>query len=435
MLIRISLFILLFFSPVIAYGANEIYSQPIQNNTLTSTGGFESITGTTTFLALDFPAPSDPIYIDFFLQTDCAATSTCLNGAPQVGIITEDFSAQCWTYQLTAEDKDLLVSDNAYHRFQVPTNFNPGTAACATNPLVIFFYNIGNSFGPFHGHTKGDSLGNPYFLAYRDGIPGGIFATRFTNQSFVGTSSISAEVTYFLNTAEVIDSDPTRNPTNVRITLSKVGSTTTETFSVDIDNTDGGTSTTSISIGNLADGVYDTLTTFGNLGSVFGGVIPFKEAYVYSQFVVSGGVLTTQSPPELYNALALQSGPGLAYQYQDCGITAISGCINNAFAYLFMPDDDLITSAYSEYQLVRSSTAPFATIEDVRNVYATLQEVSSATNTPPEVSLVLFGQTTEFTLGSEIPNDARIFVFQLSTAMLWVAFGLALWSTRFQLVT
>ena len=116
------------------------------------------------------------------------------------------------------------------------------------------------------------------------------YSTRFVSLDITGTSSVSVNVGYFINEDEVDLLDPFRNPTLIRHNLSKRPSTTVSTLGFDMSTTTG-TSSLQSNLGSFSDGVYDLLVTFGNQATPINGIIPFPDAYVYSSFEISSGLL------------------------------------------------------------------------------------------------------------------------------------------------
>jgi len=247
--------------------------------------------------------------------------------------------------------------------------------------------------------------------------------TRFSGIQITGTSTINITTQYFLDPNEINNQIAQFNPTGVKYEYSKRPGTTSEN---QIDTIPYGTlnnGTSTINIQDLADGTYDVNITFYNFSNSFNGTErPFPKAYIYTSFTISGGILTATGTIEFYNALT-EPPKNI---YQECSITAIGGCISNAFIYLFVPE------AYSTNEIFTArdslqNKAPFVYLYQVPQLWETLY-------TTTQTSSMSIGVTT--TIGhidfiSESQLDAIPLTNTIRTIvgyLLWVMLALLIYT-------
>lgn len=232
--------------------------------------------------------------------------------------------------------------------------------------------------------------------------------TKFLSLSYSGTSSVVFETEYNLDTSEINSSNSATNPTQVLFQISLRPTSAVSGRSTNIDNTINGTSSATSSPFNFStssDGVYDINVKFSNIGcGVDSAYCPFKGTYLYSSFEISGGVLVATSTPEFYFPT-----PELAndiFEYQECSLTNLTGCLINASIYLFVPS----TASYSKItSLFTSNAFPF-----VNNVYESYQKFTDSIENPA---------TSEALSYSLVIEDANIDVEMFSVAQMEYLMG------------
>lgn len=230
------------------------------------------------------------------------------------------------------------------------------------------------------------------------------------NNKINGTSTATSSTFIFSTTTKT--TAPKENTYN---NLSVVGTTNTVTF------TPSGAGSTSTTEQISADGTYDLNIKFSNMGcSLDVKNCPFKDTYIYTSFVIQDGQLQSTSTPELYSPnVALISK---VTQYETCDFTNLSGCLINAFTYLFIPTTQDISTITNIPQTL-STKFPFAYIYDFKNTVQNLY-------TNPETSLQTisfpFGQFGQLTLLSKAHIQAIPFSSTINLLLgyfIWVIFG------------
>jgi len=254
-------------------------------------------------------------------------------------------------------------------------------------------------------------------------------ATRFVDLAITGTSSVQIDAGYFLELSELNSAIALYNPSHIRFSIANATSTAVSTVSEGILPWSPGYSTSTHVYTTLGDGDYEINITFGNLGTVLSGVTPFPNTSMYSTFSIAGGLLSATGTVEIYNGFDAIENP-LQYIYQECSITNISGCINNAFIFLFVPDTASIEDSYQDMQVALSENLPFSYITDVYNTLSILGS-STAGTTSPNGAIQIWGAEapmigTTTLISDPIRNGAKS-AMELG---LWVLFGYAIWHSR-----
>jgi len=167
----------------------------------------------------------------------------------------------------------------------------------------------------------------------------------------------------------------------------------------------------------LPDGDYSAYANFYNFQS---GNFTFTKSSVVANFTISGGIVTSSTIVQMSDGLlGANQNP---YVEVPCGITALGGCIQNAFAFLFYPSDEAIDSFTSQYENM-SNKFPFAYFTD-------FNDSITAIYTNPDSNLatisVPFGPFGDITLLSqaqleEVPLSSTIRV--ILNALIWLLLG------------
>jgi hypothetical protein len=251
--------------------------------------------------------------------------------------------------------------------------------------------------------------------------------TRFLTLDITGTSTINLETSYYLDEDEVDPSISSRNPTIVNFEYALSPSTTFSVRGESISNTTFGTSTVSTNISSLSDGTYDVLIRFSNAGVLFGGDRPFPDSYIYTDFTVSGGVLSATGTQEFYDATTFNDISNTGYK--PCSLTQFTGCLQNLIIWLFVPNQ--FSTEYFELVKTELETkVPFAYIFAVTDQVEIIQ---SGSGTLPSITLNAWGDFNSVTILNPdwftTGNWATVFttVKALSTMAIWGTFVLVLY--------
>jgi len=228
---------------------------------------------------------------------------------------------------------------------------------------------------------------------------------------------------WVLNQSEIIRTVSERNPTAVSFSLTKRPSATSSSLGIAITNTaTSGSSTASFT--GLTDGTYDILVKFSNSGCAIGlSACPFPLSYMYSEFQIIGGDLVySTTSNEIYNNL---TPPSSVSQYEDCGITNISGCISNSFRFLFIPSGESLDNVL-DLRSTLETTIPFSYALDIPTVIDNLTNTVQNQSATIELDLG-FGMLTLFSIEMvedfEYSNEIRT----LLSYMLWLLFAFAMY--------
>jgi len=264
---------------------------------------------------------------------------------------------------------------------------------------------------------------------YRQGINTS-YATRFTNATISGTN---LNISYFLSSAEIVPNVPTLNPTQVKITYSKIpdGDFTKESYNMQSTTTNVvATTTINLQDTNInADGDYDLLIQFGNPIATLNGETPFEEAYIYATLRrTNNNTWSIVGQLQVYTNLT----PPSATSTNPCGLTNLSGCISNAGAFLFVPSTDSLNN----FITLKDSLAvkfPFAYLYDVSTAITT----AISTNSNKNVSVTIpFGSIATIPVIDQakvasIPQATLLKT--LITAFLWLGFSVAVYRRTYRI--
>jgi len=239
------------------------------------------------------------------------------------------------------------------------------------------------------------------------------YETRFTNLAFSGTT---AQISYFLDSTEILPNRADRNPTHVRLSYSKQPTTDFTALSNPISTTTNVIGSTTVSLSALTNGVYDILVQFSNLGVPFGGAVPFPEAYIYTQIQVTGGTITIIGSTQFYNNRN-QIPPT---EKQPCGITDLSGCIVNALAFVFVPSASS-TEAFTSINNDLAGKFPFAYLYDAASAMSSVFTLSQTNNT--SISVPFLNTSIPIISASTFANLPQASLIRgFLVAFLWLAF-------------
>jgi len=254
------------------------------------------------------------------------------------------------------------------------------------------------------------------------------YQTRFETVDITdGTNpgDVQFDITAFVSLDEYEPSISSRNPTAIQTRVSLRPATTTTGITEPIENPiTEETQTAQPVFEGLADGTYDYNIRFVNTGCVLGlSECPFQIATVNGQFVLSGGVLDTNSTTYEFidNTIPLAR----ADRYEDCGLTSLSGCINNSFRFLFIPSDDTINELLQIGDEVNEKI-PFVYVAEIQNV------VEEFFNTPYDQTIDVeldlgFGTITmiDREMIEAVPYVGLL--NQLIAGMLWFIFAMSMY--------
>lgn len=320
----------------------------------------------------------------------------------------------------------------------VITNGDYRTFVCLTSPS----YNCsGQDWGrsTYPTYAQANSLSDTSYVDFTKGASGVVvnsvqgfdqnYQTRFLDLEITGTSSVNIAVDYFLQQSEIIRTISAFNPTQINFGIALRPTTAISARGVNIDNSVQGTSSEDFTFTSLTDGVYDVNITFMNQGSAIGqSERPFAESYIYSSFTVASGTLTATGTPEFYDFS--QDLP--TNQPVPCGITAIGGCIQNAFSYLFIPTDNGMLQITNLYDTL-STKFPFAYFTDFND------SITSVFTNPTTESLAIsvpFGTFGTLDLISEDMIEAVPFtslIRELLGAIIWLMMAYTIYRRTFKI--
>lgn len=169
------------------------------------------------------------------------------------------------------------------------------------------------------------------------------YNTRFTDFSISSTTGyVDFQVDYYLDESEFDSEISSRNPTQISVSISESPTNSYTTKGYNIDNSLFGSQTLNDTWNTyLNDGSYDVLVKFSNVGCTTGlSECPFAESYIYYNFTLTGGSITSTSSVDIYDQQRLNSWQTTGESpYYLCNIGELTGCLKNVIVWSFLPND------------------------------------------------------------------------------------------------
>jgi len=299
---------------------------------------------------------------------------------------------------------------------------SPGTVTAFKNPISANFYTgyiiaDGERYviNPFE--WTGTSWNVP-FSDFQSGF-NSTYSTKFTDVDIVGTSTVSVTASFFIDPLEVNRTISEFNPTLIDFSFAnRLDGPDFVTYSVSIGTTTGNSSAV-YSISTLTDGTYDLLLQFSNFGVPFGAPRPFEDAYVYVEFTIASGTLSNVGNIEFYDSTTFIPDES---KYEPCGLTALSGCLNNSVRFLIVPSDLSLTNLFDNVENFETKF-PFAYAYDFYDVTVGLYTASTTQSLSLSVPFANLGTTT---LISKAQLEAVPFASLIKTILgylIWLMFA------------
>lgn len=205
------------------------------------------------------------------------------------------------------------------------------------------------------------------------------FNTRLTNATATGTASttISVDVDYFLDTAEY-----TANNRPDAVYAAIIGATdpwdsfqVTSEIQLILPLFDGSDSVNlplewTQDAGGFPDGDYFAYINFWNINR---NTFTFSETALVLSFTITGGQVTATSITESYDGTTIP----LVTQYQECSLSNISGCFQNALIFTFVPSEDAFNQFTSLYERIENKP-PFGYVTSLKNSLSGVSDSAAA---------------------------------------------------------
>jgi len=165
----------------------------------------------------------------------------------------------------------------------------------------------------------------------------GAYNTRFITSTASGDrAAVVFNTQYFIDTAELT---PSNRPDTIMVLVSKVniidaaqtGSTKTFILPLNYGTT---TKNHTLDFPLDANSTFDVTIVFWNLNN---DVQTFKETYINARLTTNNQAVSTFTINKVYNNLNPSE-----FAYEECGITHLSGCLNNSLRFLFVPSQETI---------------------------------------------------------------------------------------------
>jgi hypothetical protein len=281
-----------------------------------------------------------------------------------------DTGASAGTVVVTWTGSDYFLSDGFYVRDVVQVVAKTGTLDTSNmynaiaDPDAEFFY-----FVDVDDIDTGGGTGDILCTGYES----------LTQCGTAGIEGLSFNVGYYVDTSDWVDAD--LRPEVILINISNSDTTQFAQEQRYILPLSTGSSTKVISyVGAVPDGEYTAQINFYNAATQS---FVFNQSYITLNFTVSSGVLVSSSIVDSSNAIFPLTTEEAAL-YEDCGLTNLSGCINNSFKFLFYPSTDSLDSFNSAYSSIQNKI-PFVYVYQASSLMSSM--FNSATGTVPAVTV------------------------------------------------
>lgn len=204
------------------------------------------------------------------------------------------------------------------------------------------------------------------------------FETKFTDATAIGaaSTSISIDVDYFLKTSEYT---PQNRPDMINVTVLADGFFSDRQVAgasrLILPLTDGN-HTKNIPIewiqdaGGFPDGNYIAYINFFNVNTTSP---TFTNTNIVLKFEIDNGAVISSFIETLTTG---EDAPPVA-QYQDCSLTNLSGCFQNALIFAFVPDADALSRFTTLYQRIENKP-PFGYVTSLKNALSGVSNTAVA---------------------------------------------------------
>lgn len=250
--------------------------------------------------------------------------------------------------------------------------------------------------------------------------------TRFLS---AGHSSTTVYASFYIDPNEISTSSPVYNINLVRygFVSRTSGSTSVPYYQSESVYGVTGTSSATTTIPALADGVYDVYIGFANQGTSISGVVPFPFDYIYTWVSISGGYVTAMGSVDNYNQKRVFSSPN-TITYQPCSVTQVDGCIENAFIFLFVPQDGSVSFGelgVSNIQAEMAAVYPFNYFFVFSSAITSLSQYGATTFPTYTLNLPFLGVSfpilSQALIDQYYPSSSRLLIRGLLSATLYLA--------------
>ena len=319
---------------------------------------------------------------------------TWFYSCPLVNCVSDDTYIKDVTY-----NSNTKISENVVE-FTFAT-----TTTIALDEYVAFLFNPNSSYVDFTFYQTVYSLAyglNGYNISVSPTIPAvkfcdGVcdndvfvestldplqtqFDTKITSAVVSGASSSTLQVVvdYFLNTSEITSTNRTDALT---VNIYTPDSTAFESKNKLILPLANGTSSKTINLtSSYPDGDYSASVSFY---SIFTQRTVFPP-WLWVNFTVSGGVVTSSSIVSVDNAIF----PAQPTVLEDCGLTALSGCLNNTIKIMFYPSTESIDNIKTLFDTTMTTKAPFVYVAQISGLFNSMYTQTASSSATITINIL-----------------------------------------------
>jgi len=256
-------------------------------------------------------------------------------------------------YFMTSTSTGTVNIDKDYHDggYSGPWAGQSGNVTCSAPGVYYVQWNKVGGTGAsdtyyFQYYWTGTEIEeiNPDWWIDQNSV-GDTYDTRLLAATFSASSTVTGVVSYYIDTADFAGQFD--RPDVILVNISSLDTTQFESIQKLTLPLSTGYATTTLT-GNevIPDGNYSAMVNFWNMATQS---FVLNRSNLTINFTVSGGAVTSQTVVDSNDALF----PTPTDVYEECGLTALSGCISNSIRFLFYPSSasvDTFMESYTQLQ-------------------------------------------------------------------------------------
>lgn len=250
----------------------------------------------------------------------------------------------------SATSSGTVNIDDVLHNgsYNGPFASNSGNVVCSSPGVYYAQFNAPGSINTyyFQYYWNGSAIEeiNPDWWIDQNAV-GDTYDTRLLAATFSASSTVTGVVSYYIDTADFVGQFD--RPDVILVNISSLDTTQFESIQkLTLPLTIGYATTTLTGNQVIPDGNYSAMVNFWNMATQS---FVLNRSNLTINFTVSGGAVTSQTVVDNNDALF----PTPTDVYEECGLTALSGCISNSIRFLFYPSSasvDTFMESYTQLQ-------------------------------------------------------------------------------------
>jgi len=394
---------------------------PVEVISITDAGGVQA--GVVLSNPMGAPSGSYPSYLGVVPMRSLYSGNDMfdLMGGGTYSTLKCDGSLQDAPYFASATSTGTTNISYSFHTgaYSGPWASDPGVNGCSTPGVYFYQWSVGGQSYYFEYYWNGSSIEEitPEWWIGNNTISS-TYNTRINTVTVTASSTPTFTVGYFIDTDDFVGQND--RPDTVIVNISNTESTQVDQGKKLILPLSNGYATTTLSnfTEPLGDGNYTAIVNFWNFST---SKFVLNRTSITLNFTIVSGAVTAQSLVSADNALFPQDNTVL----EECGLTAIGGCISNSLRFVFYPSTESINTLTGTYNSL-STKIPFVYANQLSSLFNSLYnspDLASST-----ISIDILGGTLTLLSVSQI--QAVPFLSWLRSIIgyiMWVLFAFLLY--------